>query len=355
MVKKFAQIAALAAWLLLAASSASAQYSSALTPEEDSISIPETAAKQQIEFGSGKILESCWSPEGLAGRPADKRIRGDNRLLNPPPRLMPVNRLAPLKPSLQNSIRDVNPAGGKKIVALTFDLCERASEITGYDYEIVNYLRSNKIKATFFASGKWMLDHPEKIMQLMADPLFEVGNHAWTHDDLRVEKGIKMEDQVLWTQSQYELLWEQLRDRPCAKKTGEAEMEKIPKLPLVFRFPYGVCSHEALNYLAGLGLPAIQWSIVTGDPSKTVTADRIVAEVVREVKPGAIIICHANGFGHATAQALPEIFRQLTRMGYEFVTVTELLDSGPAFTTRDCYEQKPGDNYRYDKIFGKAK
>jgi peptidoglycan/xylan/chitin deacetylase (PgdA/CDA1 family) len=248
----------------------------------------------------------------------------------------------------------VNPAGADKVLALTFDLCERANEVTGYDYEIVNYLRGNGIKATFFASGKWMLDHPEKIMQLMADPLFEVGNHAWTHDDLRVEKGIRMEDQVLWTQAQYELFWEELRARPCAEKLG-AEMEKIPRSPRVFRFPYGVCSQEALDFLARNGLPAIQWSIVTGDPSKTVTSRRIAAEVIRQVKPGAIIICHANGFGYGTAGALPEIYHKLQAMGYRFVTVSELLAQGPAFAASDCYELRPGDNYRYDKIFGRQK
>jgi len=306
-------------------------------------------------FGSRKILESCWSSEELLGNAADKKIRRDSKPVPPPARMEPKTNLEPLKPGLQNSIRDVRPDGGKKITALTFDLCERGSEITGYDYEIVNYLRANNIKATFFASGKWMLDHPEKIMQLMADPLFEVGNHAWTHDDLRVEKGIKMADQILWTQAQYELFWEELQARPCAKQAGAQEMEKIPKVPLVFRFPYGACSREALDFLASSGLPAVQWSIVTGDPSKTVTAERIAGAVIKNIKPGSIVICHANGFGYGTSRALPVIFQKLKEKGYEFVTVSELLESGPAFATRDCYELKPGDNHRYDKIFGKNK
>ena len=347
----------LAALLLLPASAfrVFSQNSRSASEQKPGPALSQPGPEKTFNFGSQKILESCWSREDLLGSAADKKIKRDARPVKPPARLEPKNKLEPLKPGLQNSIRDVVPAGGKKIAALTFDLCERGNEITGYDYEIVHYLRANTIKATFFASGKWMLDHPEKIMQLMADPLFEVGNHAWTHDDLRVEKGIKMEDQILWTQSQYELFWEELQARPCAKQVGAPEMARIPKVPPVFRFPYGVCSHEALNYLASSGLPAIQWSIVTGDPSKTVTPARIAAEVIKDIKPGAIIICHANGFGHGTAAALPVIFRKLREKGYEFVTVSELLASGPAFATRSCYEQKPGDNYRYDKIFGKNK
>jgi peptidoglycan/xylan/chitin deacetylase (PgdA/CDA1 family) len=63
---------------------------------------------------------------------------------------------------------------------------------------------------------------------------------------------------------------------------------------------------------------------------------------------------HANGRGHGTAQALPRLVPMLQQMGYEFVTVTELLNSGPAFTTTDCYEITPGDNTRYDRIYGKG-
>jgi len=308
-----------------------------------------------LSFGSRAIVESCWTAQELAGRATDKLIRRTKTYLNPPLRLFPGNTIAALPAKLQNSIRDVTPDKNEKIAALTFDLCERANEITGYDSEIVNYLRANKIKATFFAGGKWMLDHPEKTMQLMADPLFEIGNHAWTHDDLRLERGIKMQDQILWPQAEYELLREQLKSKPCAQRAGEAEMKKIPKIPCLFRFPYGVCNSEALDFLAQTGLPAIQWSIVTADPSEKRTPEQIANRVVRSIKPGAIIICHANGRGKGTAKALPIFVPKLKKRGYEFVTVSELLTYGPVFATRDCYELKPGDNYNYDKIYGGSK
>ncbi len=304
-------------------------------------------------FGSSTILAGCWTSRELQGSAADKKIRRTAVNTKPPSRQMPKNFLPPLSPELQNSIRQVHPASGKKVAALTFDLCERANEITGYDYRVVNYLRQNKIKATFFASGKWMRDHPEQTMQLMADPLFELGNHAWTHDDLRIDQGIKMEDQILWTQAQYELLREQLQARPCVAKAGESELAKIPKLPLVFRFPYGVCSPEALAYLAQIGLPAIQWNIVTADPAQNRTAAAIAREVLKKISPGSIIIAHANGLGHGTSQSLPLFIPSLKKMGYEFVTVSELLTSGPALAAKDCYELKPGDNHGYDKIYGK--
>ena len=132
-------------------------------------------------------------------------------------------------------------------------------------------------------------------------------------------------------------------------------MEKIPKVPGVFRFPYGVCSQQALDFLALNGLPAIQWSIVTADPAEKRTPQQIASAVLKNIKPGAIIICHANGLGRGTAAALPLFIPKLKKMGYEFVTVSELLGYGPAQATKDCYELKPGDNHRYDQIYGKQK
>lgn len=302
------------------------------------------------EFGSQLVLEACWSPEELRGTDEDRLIRAQpdaNRVQ--PPRGAPRHMLRPLPPGLQNSIRRVEPRGFQKIVALTFDLCERQNELAGYDAAIVNYLRANGVKATFFAGGKWLATHPDKGMQLMADPLFELGNHTWTHANLRQLKGRDMEEQILWTQNQYELLWERLRALYAAQRLDLAELDKIPKTIQVFRFPYGVCNPESLRFLANHGLPAIQWDVVTGDPAKEQTADGIVRAVMSETKPGSIIICHANGRGNGTAKAVTQFVPRLREKGFHFVTVSELLTLGAAQSSPECYERKPGDNARYDK------
>jgi hypothetical protein len=112
-----------------------------------------------ITFGSRIILSALWTPDELMGKPEDKfavrHTASFNK--NPPQRTIPGNIHAPLNSELQNSIRLVEPRNGIKVIALTFDLCEPATEKSGYDAEIVNYLRENSVKATFFAGGKWML------------------------------------------------------------------------------------------------------------------------------------------------------------------------------------------------------
>jgi len=296
----------------------------------------------ELSFGSQIILNSCWTQDELVGTPQDKQsikpFAAPDR--HPPQRREPMYQNAPLAKELQGLIRSVNPAGNQKLVALTFDLCEGRGEQTGYDADLVNYLRTNHVKATFFAGGKWMRSHPEKTMQLMVDPLFEIGNHTWTHRNLRVLHGPKMKEQILWTQAQYELLWEALQARPCALKAGAKEFSKIPRIPLTFRFPYGACNAEALQMLASYGVPAVQWTIITADPGKGRTAKGIAKTILRKIQPGAIIVAHANGRGYHTVQALPLFIPKLRdELGYQFVTVSELLAYGKAVTVDTCSEQ----------------
>ena len=242
------------------------------------------------------------------------------------------------------------------MVGLTFDLCQRADDVTSYDAPIVNYLRAQQVRATFFAGGKWMADHPERTMQLMGDPLFEVGNHSWTHANLRlVREPRRLADQILWTQAQYALLWDKLASRARAQGIDEREIASIPPVPLTFRFPYGTCSPVALRAVTAAGLAAIQWDVVSGDPARHQTAAQLVETVVRQTKPGSIVIFHANGRGHGTAAALPRIVSTLRERGFHFVTVGELLHlarqtGGTVSATPDCYEQRPGDNRRYDRL-----
>ena len=306
-----------------------------------------------LSFGSEKVLRSCWSEVELQGRPEDKIIILTKGLLPLTPKLIaPLGDLCPSKPPPANSIRRVIPVGNQKVIALTFDLCERADEITGYDYEIVNYLRALKVRATFFAGGKWMQSHPVKAMQLMADPLFELGNHSWSHANLRIMGKDELLEQILLTQAQYRELRRQLASWPCAQQAGMKEIAKIPALPLCFRFPFGVCNTEALQLLKWLNLSAVQWDVVAEDGTKDQTAERIARIVLKNVRPGSIIVCHANGRGRQTAQALSLFVPELQKRGYTFVTVSELLTFGPVFATSECYELVPGDNKRYDKLFG---
>jgi len=292
-----------------------------------------------------------WTDSQLAGQPGERQ--GGHLTapdVTPPARTVPQHASPPLAQGLRGSIRRVDTAG-EKLVALTFDLCELADKTAGYDYEIVDYLRQEKVAATFFAGGKWMRSHPERAMQLMSDPLFEVGSHAWTHGNFGVLSPDKMRDQVLWTQAQYELLRDQLAARAASTNMGQM-MAKVPQAIAVFRFPYGRCRPEALDLLAGQGIAAIQWDVNTMDPWRGQSAQAIAKVVESQVRPGSMVIGHANGFGWHEAEALRLYIPVLKAKGYRFVTVSQLLASGKPVVAQECFDAKPGDTAVYDRQFG---
>jgi hypothetical protein len=63
------------------------------------------------------------------------------------------------------------------------------------------------------------------------------------------------------------------------------------------------------------------------------------------------VLFHANGRGWHTDAALPKIVGELRARGYEFVTVSDLLAAGEPVIAPTCYDLRPGDTDRYDRLF----
>lgn len=285
----------------------------------------------------------CWTPSTLAGRASEKAtVRQYGAIDLGSLRDAVQTKGQPLPKHMRGAIRRVRLPPGVKLVALTFDLCETAGLVYGYDGTIIDYLRKNRVRATLFASGKWLATHGDRGQQLLADPLFEVANHGWTHRDMRRVRGKTLRDEIALAQSAYVLARRSLAARACVRQQPDALMA-VPTAMRLFRFPYGTCDARSLDAVANAGLPAIQWDVVTGDPMRSRTARAIASTVLRSVRPGSIVIAHANGRGWNTAKALPLIVPQLRARGYRFVTVSELLAAGEPEIASSCYTWTPGD------------
>lgn len=294
-----------------------------------------------------EIQNACFAPSALNAVPGEERIqKGDHRFSNPPPRSA-VFPAPPVPPELRGSIRRVDLPPGKKLVALTFDLCELSHEIAGYEGRIIDTLRKENVKATLFAGGKWMRSHIDRTQQLMSDPLFEVANHSEAHRNLRLLNGEALSDEILGPERAWENIRKNLSEKQCLASMPDAIQSIPPRLSL-FRFPYGACNPQSLNAVNDAGLLAIQWDVSTGDPSPGTSAAAIVRTAVKRVKPGSILIGHANGRGWHTPDALPLAIAALKKEGYTFVTVSELLAAGKPVIAPTCYDNRPGDSDRYD-------
>ena len=259
---------------------------------------------------------------------------------NPPERTTPLYMLPPV--SDDGIIRRVKLSGDIKAVAFTFDMCELDTNTTGCDMDVISYLHENRIPATLFMGGKWMRTHSERVKLIMSDPIFELANHNWSHGNCALLSPEGLKAQILWTQSEYELLRE------------EAGLCDIPEAMTLFRLPYGRNSQQALKIIAELGMRVIQWDVAAeaGDNSNPARAKRSARLVASMTRPGSILLFHANLVPKGTLNLLREVVSILEADDYVFVKVSDLLSMGEAESVRDGYFSRPKDNYALDKKFG---
>lgn len=296
------------------------------------------------------LAEQCWPPAALAARADEKPPRrGAPGHAQRIPEIT-LKPFAAIPPRLHGSIRRVKLPPGQKLIALTFDLCEQAGEIAGYDGAIVDYLRTHNVKATFFSGGKWMATHGERTEQLMSDGRFEMASHGWAHRNVRGLSGASLVAELRGPQAAYEATRARLSARQCVAN-AQGSMSRIPARIGLYRFPYGACNAEGLAAAAAEGLLSIQWDVSTGDPWPGQSAAAIAGVVLRQARPGSIVLMHANGRGYNTAAALPLLIPKLVAQGYRFVTVSELLAAGEPEIAATCYDAKLGDTDKYDKLF----
>jgi peptidoglycan/xylan/chitin deacetylase (PgdA/CDA1 family) len=227
---------------------------------------------------------------------------------DPPPTPSPIPSIAPELPPIE-PILITHGDRSLPYIALTFDACQTASRPTGYDETVIKILTSTDTPATLFLGGLWMQSHPTQTQELAANPLFELGNHSWSHPDFAAISPEEMSAEILGTQN--------VMDRLTGRQ------------PTLFRFPYDTYTDEALTVVGQHGLHAIQGDVVTGDADPHVSARAIVHVVTTQAQNGSIVIMHMNRRGWHTAEALPAIIQRLRDKGYTLVTISQLLELAP--------------------------
>lgn len=189
----------------------------------------------------------------------------------------------------------------KKRVALTFD----DGPDPRFTTQILNILRENNIKATFFLIGKNVQRFPHLVKQEV-DEGHAIGSHSWEHKELP----------KLTPQQLHEDL----------KKTKEEIKKASGKDILFLRPPYGA-TKGIEEKLKKEGYVIINWDVDTVDWKPGRTPQQIVDVIQKETQPGSIILFHdAGGNRSATVSVLPQVIQQLKSKGFEFVTVDQLLE-----------------------------
>jgi peptidoglycan/xylan/chitin deacetylase (PgdA/CDA1 family) len=194
----------------------------------------------------------------------------------------------------------------RKRIALTFDACS-TRDISKYDERVTQELISSRTPATIFLGGSWAKEEAEHVKVLASNPLFELGNHSYTHPHMTaIADPHRIRQELIRTQAEVHAL------------TG--------KTPRYFRPPYGEYDHRLVKIAAEVGLTTVEYDLASGDPDVHATKERLIHWVLSKAQPGSIIVMHINHRRFHTAEALPEIIIGLRARGYELVTVGQFID-----------------------------
>ncbi|MDR2047219.1 MAG: polysaccharide deacetylase family protein [Clostridiales bacterium] len=185
----------------------------------------------------------------------------------------------------------------KKQIGITFDAAWGADK-TG---EIVEILRQNGVRATFFLVGFWIEKYADEV-KMLADAGIEIGNHSENHLDMAKLSAERIENELSSVNKRIEEL------------TG--------KPPELFRPPFGSYNDRVITTAESLGLKTIQWDVDSLD-WKDNKASSITDRVMKKVRNGSIILFHNNG--DCVLGVISVLIPALKRRGYEFVTVGELI------------------------------
>jgi hypothetical protein len=81
-----------------------------------------------------------------------------------------------------------------------------------------------------------------------------------------------------------------------------------------------------MQIVKSLGLQFILWNIESGDPDPVLSADRLLRRLEQRIKPGSVIVLHANGKGAHTRAVTQELTTNwLPSKGLTPLTVSDLL------------------------------
>lgn len=187
----------------------------------------------------------------------------------------------------------------QKILALSFDI----SWGNKTPMPVLEILKENQIKCTFFLSGPWVKEYPEIVQKIKEDG-HEIGNHGYRHIDLSNLSKTEIKEEIRKT---HQII-----------KAGTGVEAKL------IRTPNGDYSNHVIEAIHESGYEAIQWGTDSLDWMNP-GVDSIIERVCQQAHPGDIILMHASDTCQQTAEALPVIIKNLQDQGYKMLTVSELL------------------------------
>jgi peptidoglycan/xylan/chitin deacetylase (PgdA/CDA1 family) len=185
-----------------------------------------------------------------------------------------------------------------KLCALTFD-DGPSTELTPL---VLDKLEVHKVVATFFVIGQLINEDTAPVMKRALKMGCEFGNHSWAWDSMD------------------SMTVEEIRD--SVGKTTAKIKQFAGTTPHFFRPPNLATSdtmYDAIDLSFASGVLGFDWA------GCDTTAEDRARNILNGMRDGAIILLHdVQPTPHPTPEALDILIPELKKLGYEFVTLSEL-------------------------------
>ena len=185
----------------------------------------------------------------------------------------------------------------EKILYFTFDDGPHP-EATSF---VLEELKRYNAKATFFCVGRNVKDNFAMYERIISEGHC-VGNHTFNHLN-----GWKTNDKIY------------VEDIAKAAKIIDNNL---------FRPPYGKITGFQAKAIQGnkLHLKIIMWEVLSGDFDPSVNGENCYLNVVKNAKPGSVVVFHDSVKSLATLQhALPRLLKYYTDEGYSFQALPNMI------------------------------
>ncbi|WML39101.1 polysaccharide deacetylase family protein [Neobacillus sp. OS1-2] len=169
-----------------------------------------------------------------------------------------------------------------------------------YLSEILATLKKHNVSASFFLEGNWVKKNPD-LAKMIVSAGHEVGNHSYSHPDMKQLTAEKAREQMIKTNEIIEAA------------TGEKCVWFAP--------PSGSYRDETIKVAADLNLKTVMWTVDTVDWRKP-TPEVLINRVMSKIDKGSMVLMHPT---ESTAKSLNQLITLIEQKNLQIGTVTDLM------------------------------
>lgn len=171
----------------------------------------------------------------------------------------------------------------KDSIYLTFD-DGPIPEVTPW---VLDELKKHGAKATFFCIGDNIQKHPEIYRRILSEG-HSVGNHTFNHLKGTKTETSKYIENVEKAERQMMEAGRQVTDN----STIGNRQSTINNQQSLFRPPYGKITSKQAKTLQKKGYKIVMWDVISYDYDATVSEEKCLQNVLKNIKPGSVIVFH---------------------------------------------------------------